>query len=503
MPNIIARKDNTYNSQLTDLRGGVNNALADDNIADNELSDARNLLPDLQSSGEIIKRDGVSRHSAVFTETINGIFDGAAADYICAQTAIHDLEGTSVDGSLTSSTTWDHTIFDSDANGLIDIFVNGTNERRTSDASSFSNVANMPNATLVEAYNRFVFCAGHDRGHLRWSDPEDEETWNTENEIIFADESTFTGLKKYKQSIYMFFPNSFHQITGTGEKQMRITASNHEVGCSSPRSVVISPYGLFWWSNQGMIWSPDGRDAINITLPIIPRTFAALNASRFSNVHGVWQNLKGCVSMYVSENSSSTSEDMRIDYFPTELNPQRPPNSRAAQLGTMWIQTGSGVEAQASGIVRISGVDDMYVGENGSEGFVNKSGTAQDVSTNIMSYFETKRETAKLGEDIIKRFKYLDVLYILSGATTLTYGVYINDETGLSKQWNFTGSAKGFILDTDVLGTGRLGSGLGGPSSKRIGYFRRWKKVKHYVSDSTARQTRFRGIINAGKIVGG
>lgn len=501
MPTYIARKDQIYKSRLTDLRGGINNALADDAIADNELSDARNLVPDLSSSGEIVKRDGISRHSTVFTETISGIFAGASADYICAQTAIHNLAGTSLDGSLTSSTTWDHTIFDDTTLGLIDIFVNGTNERRTVDASTFANVANMPNFTLIEAYNRFIFGAGHDRGHLRWSDPEDTETWNSNNEIIFAGESTFTGLKKYKQSIYVFFPNSFHQITGTGEKQMRITASNHEVGCASARSVVITPYGLFWWSNQGMIWSPNGRDAVNITLPVIPKTFTDLNAGRFSNVHGVWQPLKGCVSMWLAETSSSTSEDFRIDYFPTELNPQRQPNSRAIQLGSFWLHDGTGVEMQASGIIRISGEDRLYVGDNGSTGFVSRQTGALDVITNVTSFFETKRETAKLGEDTIKRVKTLDVLFILTGATTLTYGIYVDDGVSLEKQWSFNESPEGFILGTDALGTGTLGSGIGGPASARFGYPRRWKKIKHYVSDSTSRQTRFRGIINSGKVI--
>jgi len=241
MPVFIARKDQVYKSRLTDFRGGINNALADDSIADNELSDARNLVPDLQSSGEIVKRDGITRHSTVFSENISGIFDGTAADYICAQTAIHNLAGTSIDGSLTSSTTWDHTIFDDTNLGLLDIFVNGTDERRTTDASSFSAVANMPNFTQIEAYNRFVFGVGHDRGEVRWSAPENTELWSSTNAIRFAGEDTFTGLKKYKQSIYVFFPDSFHQITGTGEKQMSITNSNTEVGCASPRSVVITP----------------------------------------------------------------------------------------------------------------------------------------------------------------------------------------------------------------------------------------------------------------------
>jgi len=188
---------------------------------------------------------------------------------------------------------------------------------------------------------------------------------------------------------------------------------------------------------------------------------------------------------------------------PLNLALVAPPNSRSSILGSFWLQDGAGVEMQASGIIRISGEDRLYVGDNGGAGFVSRQTGAQDVSTPVTSFFETKRETANLGEDIIKRIKYLDVLYIISGATTIEYSIFVDDGVGVEKVWNFTEAADGFLLDTDVLGTGTLGAGTGGPGSHRFGYYRKWKKLKHRVFDATSLQTRFRGIINSGKIISG
>jgi len=206
--------------------------------------------------------------------------------------------------------------------------------------------------------------------------------------------------------------------------------------------------------------------------------------------------------MWVANTGSST-ENLRIDYFPTEINGLRDPTNRATRLGSIWLQDATGVEVNASAELRISGEDQLFVGDNGTTGYVSQQTGAVDVSTDIDSYFETKRETANLGEDIVKSIKYIDISFILSGASALTYGHYIDDDDVLETTRTFTDTPTGFVLGTSMLGTGVLGGTVGAPNRHRFGFYRRWRKMKHRISDSTSSQTRFKNIINTGKILHG
>ncbi|ANS04547.1 hypothetical protein [uncultured Mediterranean phage] len=490
MPSTIARMGTPYASQIVNLRGGLNNAVNDEMVGSNELSEVVNFVPDTQDSGILIKRLGITQKSSQQSESITSVFDGYAGDYFTTKTTIRNLAGTAVDSSLTSKTDPDWARFDDDSLGKIDIFVNGAEERRSSDGTSWANVSNMPNAKFIVSYNRFLFVAGHDASKVRWSDPEDAETWDTDNEFVFDED--VTGMAVFRGGVYVFTEFGFHVIQGYGEKTMQIVGGSQEAGCTSHRSIVSSPYGLFWWSANGMMWSPDGVRVVNISRRKIPGTLNLLDSTQNSLVHGIYNPLIESVSMWVF-NTDSTTQDRRIDYFPGEVGED--------QMGSFWVHTGAGIQMGASGIVLESGKPVWYVGSAGTSGYLYEQKGDTDDGTPIEGIMETRRETAELGMHTLKRTKQLTPQFILTGTTTATYGVYIDNDATLRKTWDITvNPIEGFVLDVDALGAGRLGAGSEG-FDKSLYYNVRWRKIKHRISDTSAFRTRVRGIINEGTVL--
>ena len=81
MPSTIARMGTPYASQIVNLRGGLNNAVNDEMVGSNELSEVVNFVPDTQDSGILIKRLGITQKSSQQSESITSVFDGYAGDY--------------------------------------------------------------------------------------------------------------------------------------------------------------------------------------------------------------------------------------------------------------------------------------------------------------------------------------------------------------------------------------------------------------------------------------
>ena len=482
-----------YQSQFLNLRGGLNDSKTDELINDNELSAVENFVPDIHKSGVLIKRDGLSVTSSQQSEALTSVFDGAASDYFTTSTTIRSLSGTSVDASLTSSTGPDWATFDDSSLGLIDIFVNGAQERRTANGTSWANVSNMLNFKHIEPYHGFLFGAGHDEGKLRWSAREDAETWSATNELIVtAEDDGITGLFHFEQYLMVMCKNSFHRVHGFSVDGMQITQSNKEVGCTSHRSIVGCRFGLFWWSNEGLIWSPDGAKAFNISLKKIPDVVRGLNRGQYGNVHGIYDPQQEAVMMWVHSAGSST-HDKIIYYYPGE--------AQEDGLGTFWIGTGDAAEMGASGVVLSSGVFNVYTGSAGAPGHLYEVTGTSDAGTTISAFYETKRESAESGEEAIKRAKQLTNLAIVEGATQITHSVYINDDASTTYSFDITHSPVGnFILDSSQLDIGTLGSGV---TSTRgiVGFGAKWRKLKHRVEDSSGFQTRHRGVINKGTIL--
>ena len=240
------------------------------------------------------------------------------------------------------------------------------------------------------------------------------------------------------------------------------------------------------------MWSPDGVRVVNISRRKIPGTLNLLDSTQNSLVHGIYNPLIESVSMWVF-NTDSTTQDRRIDYFPGEVGED--------QMGSFWVHTGAGIQMGASGIVLESGKPVWYVGSAGTSGYLYEQKGDTDDGTPIEGIMETRRETAELGMHTLKRTKQLTPQFILTGTTTATYGVYIDNDATLRKTWDITvNPIEGFVLDVDALGAGRLGAGSEG-FDKSLYYNVRWRKIKHRISDTSAFRTRVRGIINEGTVL--
>ena len=172
MPTIIGRRSTEiitqrFKAELLDFTGGLNNTQKDEDIADNELSDAENYVPERPGSKVLRKREGLTSVSnGMGSLDCQLIFQGAHNNYYTTVTTIEDLDnGNDLDTGLTSSTTWDAATFEN-----ADIFVNGTEERVTTDGTNFGDLAGSPpNAKYIEVHNNFLFAAGHSNNALRWS----------------------------------------------------------------------------------------------------------------------------------------------------------------------------------------------------------------------------------------------------------------------------------------------------------------------------------------------
>ena len=499
MPLQIARQGTPYRSDFLDLRGGLNNAKSDELILPNELSDVSNYLPDIHKSGGLIKRNGLTAKSTPQSEAITSVFDGVADNYFTTSTSIRDLAGTSVDGSLTSSTGPDWARFDDTNLGNIDIFVNGAEERRSANGTTWANVSNMPNFKYIEPFNRFLFGAGHDKGRVRWSNPEDVETWDADNEIIITldAENDITGLMSFRNNLVVFAERSFHHIAGFDEKRMTLPFSSYEIGCTSHQSVVKCRYGLFWWSDQGLIWSPDGFNVFNPSLVKIPDTIRNLNKGQYTNVHGIWNPNLECIQMYVHR-GTSTTQDLMISYYPGEINSQSVGSE--SRFGSFWVSRGDGVTMGGSGVVKESGENKIYIGSAAATGKLFEQTGDDDVGSPIAAYFETQRESAKLGEEALKRSRRITALFIASGVPEATYSAYIDDSLSISESFDLSLTEAAFVLDVSKLDTTALGIGTA-PTREEIGMRRRFRKIKHRISDTSQFNTRSRGIINKGFVL--
>lgn len=499
----IVDRRRMYESSFLDFNGGLRNSVSDERILINELSDCSNFIPDRLQSGVLIKRTGLTRKTGnQKPEAFTSVFDGYKKDWYSTLTSIYDISSdssASISG-LTSVKRPDWARFDDDTLGKVDLFVNGTDLKRY--VSSWANIANMPaGAKYIEAYNRFVFVAGHDAGKLRWCDPEDVETWDTNHEFVFDED--IIGLQSLGSQLVVLCDKSLHLVRGYDEDRMDIVTSYRNTGCTSHQSIVVCRFGMFWWSDQGMMWLDNQGVIRNPSMKKIPSTINGLEKTEYSNVHGIFNPNEECLEYWVTKSGSSAA-DRKIYYCPGMTNSLSEGEDRL--FGAFFIGNGGGVEISASGVVDESGDNKIYIGSSASTGYLFEQTGDTDDGTPISGFIETQRETgmvgdSPLGEEIIKRMKYSVPMFIITGAASATYGVYLDDSLVIKKTWDLTlATTEGFILDTDALGAGRLGAGAAYAKSK-VGKSYKWRKFKHRIADSSAFRTRVRGVISKGRII--
>ena len=477
-------------SELHPLISGINNSISDELIEPTELSDGRNYMPDRLNRGVLIKRPGLTREvTTQLTEAATSIYEGIEQNYFTTSTAIRRMNaaGTSLTAALTSTTAPDWTSL-----AGRDIYANGSDAPRRSNGAGAATVVlggTPPTFKYVEAYNNFVFGAGHSTGVLRWSDVGTIETWTAANSLTLTNNQNddINGLIKYLDALFIFCRKSFYQVRGFATNAISIVGANYNEGCTSHRSLIVTPFGLFWWSQAGLAWT---RDGITISYPTqekIPNTIERLNRNLYTRVHGVWHPRFECVEMFCF-NGSATSENIAFFFFPRD--------------NSLWIMSGLGTEMSASGMVTASGVADVYLGSNITTGYVFKQDGELDDTTPIAAYAETKRDVTQFGIKAKKRASILTPMFIAVDTGTIDYGVYIDNAVSLTKTWTIPISqpAGTFVLGTSLLNTGILGASTEAQEYP-IGYDREFRKIKHRLGDNSAIRTRIRGMIVEGTLV--
>lgn len=443
---------------------GVNNTVADDTIGDEEWSDAANYQPDILG-GNVTKREGISTVSSAVSGTVSSIYQGRNANYFTHSTKLCSFAGTELLTGLTAGyPSW--TTF-----ATYDIFVNGTNKYKTANGSTFTALSGCPTgAKYICQVNNFLYAAGHSAGLLRWANIGTAETWPTSNQLVLTQDANddITGLAGTKNALLVTHAKSFRLITGYTSINQQVSYYSREEGCVSHRSIVVCPFGLFWWTSHGMVWV---QDQFKLDYPMLRKlqtTLSSLNASRFQYVHGCYDPVKMRVMYWVSVGSS---EDLRIDYYPI--------------ADAFFLHTGTGVQMGASGVATVSGAESVYCGGiYSSPTYLYKvdGSVATDNGTAISSYLETKRESSD-GPTTQKMGRKVTLSTNNGSSATMTYSCYVDNETAVASgnSWSLS------------LGTGGVDT--------TIGINRTHYKLKHRISDSATSRTRITGLVHDGYLI--
>lgn len=440
--------------------GGINDSNADSFIqVDSELSDARNYMPDEQTSGVLIKREGISKQSANVTSTVSSVYQGRNGNYFTAGTVTYDFTGTSIDTGLTAGyPSWTSFV-------TYDIMANGSQVRKTSDGTTWSALTDAPSGTkYVAAANNFLY-ASKGTGSLYWADL-GTITFPSVNELVLtADEGdSITGLRAWRNSVFVGHEKSFRLVTGYTSLEQAVSFYSREEGCLSNQSICVTPSGLIWWSRRGITML---QNEMALDFPMqrkLQKTLNGLNRAYDSYVHAVHDPLRKRVRFFLF-NGSSTTVNLACDYHYFD--------------DAFYLMDGAGIQMAASGSALISGVTDVYVGGYSSTYLYKVTGTTDD-GTAISSYLETARESFG-GPSILKMARKVSVSTNLTTSEAITYGAYVDNATSLTKTYSISPASGG--VET------------------RIGINASHYKMKHRISDSALTRTRIYGIVNDGYVV--
>jgi hypothetical protein len=488
---VFGRLQNHQTVKLLPLNG-LNDSLLDEEISRGELSLVENWIPDRTTQGVLIKRPGITQKQAVTEATTGTIFDGNSKDYFTDDDSIFDLsDGAALDTGLTSSTLNDWASFNSK-----DIFVNGTDARSSSNGTTWGAVSNIPSSVkYIESYHRFLFAFGHSGATVRWSNPEDETTWDASNAWTLHTDPTDTakGMIVFRDKLMVFFDKSFYHLEGYAEKRVAITYSNNNAGTTSHRSLVVAPeVGLFWWTKYGPAYSPDGFSVSYPGMKKIPKTLAGLNEAQYARVHGIWDPNEECVQWWVC-NGTLTTEDLSIRYYPSY-------GVTEDGIGSFWVSNGDGAKMAASGVIEASLADTVYVGAAAAGSYVFSQTGATDDSSSIEAIVEMKRDSIIDDPDVTKKMKEIILRSTLSDAGGLgIVGIYWDDETVPSEIFSIPFESTGFQLDLSKLDVDSLAETQGEEVS--IYPRERYKKVKLRYKDTGSTQTKFRGFLIKGLLI--
>ena len=455
-----------FTTRYWSRHAGVNNTLPDESIADDEFSDLANYQPDRSGNGWLIKREGITRESSNVTAQVYSVFNGRNANYFHAGTVIRNFAGTSLDtGRAAAADTW--TSF-----GTYDIFVNGTDARKTSDGAAFSAVSNIPSGTkYIAAVNNFLYGAGHDKGKLRWANIGTAETWPTTNELVLTQDENddIVIIAPTTNALLVLCSKSHQMVTGFSNLEQEVSYYSKVEGCTASRSVAVTPFGVFWFSKAGVVWLKDGYQLDYPMLRKLSTTLGALNRGQDANIHAVWDSSQNRVMFFLFNGAAQTTVNLRADFYP--------------EFDAWYLHTGAGVQMAASGSALVSGVSNVYVGGYAASTYLYKVSGNDDDTVAISAFAETKRE-AYGSSQMLKKCRKVVLTTNYGTTATTTYAQYIDNATATDTTWTHTS-----------LGTGRVDTVMG---CNRLHY-----KLKHRVADAAATRTKIWGLHHEGYVVRG
>lgn len=468
---------------------GLNNSLSDEFIDPQELAEVENYELDINQSGVLIKRTGITKNfTTSLTEAVTSIYDGINGDYFSTSTILFTLNGTERLSGLSSTTDPAWTTYTDITGAKFDIFANGAQApRKTSNGTTFAVVGGSPPSfTDIESYNNMLF--GITGNTLRWSQFGEDDIWPAANSLTF--DNAPTALRVYKNVLILFTNNEVRHIQAYSEVDVQITYYSTDDGCTSHRSVVVTPFGLFWWSKNGLVMSQDAQTMIYPVKNKIPSTLNNLNFNRFSLIHGLWNVLEDRLEYFVF-NLGSTTIDKKIYFYPRREE-------------ALFIGTGDGVKMGASAVVLESGKPNVYVGSAATGKFVYKQTGDTDDGISVTSTLTTKR-IAPVNSNALKLLRRLTVRSYIAGNVISQYKIMLDDLTDPAKTWDLSYASlkgsSGFLLDTDILDSKTLTEGVQIPKDTVISLAVRYRKIRHKIVDSSSYRNRFIGIVTEGLVL--
>lgn len=481
---------------------GINNSVSDELIADNELADARNLIPDYNGGGNLVKRPGLVANSYVSAgyAANSSAWDRTSA-YV-GKFAKYFTDGVTITGTPTTYT-FNVYVFTIDAEGDqvapsvynsankpgnlaawatfagYDLYVDASHAIKTNDGTNFTAIANIPaNRICIEAYNSYLFALINNSFSLRWSDQEDPETWDTTHELVFAlqkADDALLSLRKSGSELAVLGRRQVFFIQGYGPRDFTVAYTLENVGAANHALTCSTPFGLFWWSDfHGLCWSRDNRSVDFPMLRKLRGTFFDGFASFYTPLNGFMFFCpdKMCVSCMLGFQSPSPTYYERVDYYPANdafYISRYTPSANSfwpcavAVDDTNYLSSGRAVYYVIQRDRTVT-TGKCYVRRESET-------VSTDVGDAVTAYAKTKRAWGPVNPIVNNESNKVMLTTNLPAEGAVTYGYYQDNATALTQSFSPT------------IGTGVQDTEFGINAS--------YRKIQHYVSDALAGRTKY------------
>jgi hypothetical protein len=273
-------------------------------------------------------------------------------------------------------------------------------------------------------------------------------------------------------------------VQGYGPLDFTVTHTIDGIGAADHNLTCSTPFGLFWWSIlHGLCWTGDNRTVDFAMLRKLRSTFYEVSSLTPANGFMFWCPDRLCVSTVALKSVDAVDTWYRIDYYPL---------TDSFFVGTYATSANSFKPAAVA-------VDDLNYASYSRPVyyFIQRDQTATtgkayvrresetvstDVGDSVTAYLKTKRFWGT-GNPTVEAILN-DVVQTTSLTTggTITYGYYLDNATSLTRSVDST-----------------VGTGV---QDKRIGINARYRKIRHYLSDSLSERTRYIALHELGDAAG-